>query len=112
MFGLDKLSHSEVANWIFNSVSSSGGNHHNLKNLFEKNIAQIRRGAKGVGLGTKEDIPVMMEYLYLYEEELKNYGFGVKYQKKADDGICIDFDAGARHPKEADYEDFWPSPNQ
>ena len=109
MFGQDKLSYEETAQYIFNAVSSSRGNHHNLRDIIKKELNYMRKN-KSNEVGRMKHIRILSAYLRLYEDVMPDK-FGVKYiRDKEDGGLIIDDDAGPRHPKEADYENYWPIP--
>lgn len=108
MFGSNKLNTREVAEWTFMVVSSSGGNHHNLRDLFKKNIHQIYKGERGLMVGQALDKEIMHEYLDVYEEQMK-MDFAIKYLPNKESNLIIDISGGKRHPKEANYKDFWPN---
>ena len=108
MFGQDKLSYEEAAEYIFNAVSSSGGNHHNLRDIIKTELRYMRKN-KSNEVGRMKHIRILSQYLRLYEDVMP-HDFGVKYIRDEESGLIIDDDAGQRHPEKADYENYWPIP--
>ena len=108
MFGSNKLNTREVAEWTFMVVSASGGNHHNLRDLFKKNIDLINKGERGLMVGQELDKEIMNKYLDVYAEQMK-MDFAIKYLPDKEGNLIVDINGGKRHPKEANYEDFWPN---
>ena len=108
MFGQDKLSYEEAAEYIFNAVSSSGGNHHNLRDIIKTELHYMRKN-KTNEVGREKHIRILCAYLRRYEDAMPD-DFGVSYIREKEGGLIVDGDAGLRHPKEADYENYWPIP--
>ena len=100
----------DVANWMIQAINACGGNHHDVRNLFERdlkdsafiNIDQLNRENSQYPEAQVSNIDyqfmndIMRAYLSSSEIWL-NKGGGARYL--IDGGLVMDFDASKLHPK-------------
>tara|TARA_B100000282_G_C31450534_1_gene362197 strand:- start:67 stop:513 length:447 start_codon:yes stop_codon:yes gene_type:complete len=100
----------DVANWMIQAINACGGNHHDVRNLFERdleesryiNVDEMNRAnsrypeAQVSKVDYQFQIDIMRAYLSSSEIWL-NKGGTARYL--IDGGLIMDFDASTIHPK-------------
>ena len=100
----------DVANWMIQAINACGGNHHDVRNLFERdlkdsafiNIDQLNRENSQYPEAQVSNIDYQfmndIKRAYLSSSEIwLNKGGGARYLVNG--GIVMDFDASKIHPK-------------
>ena len=100
----------DVANWMIQGINACGGNHHDVRNLFERdlkdsayiNIDQLNRENSKYPEAQVSNIDYQfmndIKRAYLSSSEIwLNKGGGARYLVNG--GIVMDFDASKIHPK-------------
>ena len=100
----------DVANWMINAINACGGNHHDVRNLFQRDLEESRfinvdemnrqnRNYPEAQISNSEyQFMNDIKRAYLSSSEIwLNKGGGARYLVNG--GIVMDFDASKIHPK-------------
>ena len=100
----------DVANWMIQAINACGGNHHDVRNLFERDLEesryinvdemnfQNRHHPEAQVSNTDYQFMNDIKRAYLSSSEMwLNKGGAARYL--IDGGLMVDFDASTKHPK-------------
>ena len=105
----------DVANWMIQAINACGGNHHDVRNLFQRdleesrfiNIDEMNRQNRKYPEAQISNIDYQfmndIKRAYLSSSEIwLNKGGGARYLVNG--GIVMDFDASKIHPKTSNHK--------